>query len=80
MSGSPNSDIANGTKIVGWNGSWNDSTSLGHQHWTFSPQSLLGHEVHTILKANPYLRQDFKSYLADGMYVASFSARRTYIA
>ncbi|KAI0664074.1 Moa, A lectin from the mushroom marasmius Oreades in complex with the trisaccharide Galgalglcnac [Cubamyces menziesii] len=60
---------SDGTKIVGWQGSWEDGPPPGHQHWTFSPQSLLGHEVHTILKANPYLRQDFKSYLADGMYL-----------
>ncbi|KAJ8475439.1 hypothetical protein ONZ51_g6541 [Trametes cubensis] len=64
-----NGGSSNGTKIVGWEGSWDDSTSLGHQHWTFSPQSLPGHEIHTILKANTYLRQDFKSYETDGMRV-----------
>ncbi|KAH9903478.1 hypothetical protein C8Q73DRAFT_54592 [Cubamyces lactineus] len=67
--------IANGTKIVGWNGSWNDSTSLGHQHWTFSPQSLRGSEIHTILKNSPHLRQDFKSYQADGTYLILSHAR-----
>ncbi|KAI0324626.1 Moa, A lectin from the mushroom marasmius Oreades in complex with the trisaccharide Galgalglcnac [Cubamyces sp. BRFM 1775] len=70
-----NGGSSDGTKIVGWQGSWNDGTSLGHQHWTFSPQSLLGHEVHTILRANPYLRQDFKSYKADGMYLILSRAR-----
>ena len=58
-----------GASIVGWQGSWDDGTSLGHQHWTFEPQSLRGNEVHTTLLANPYLRQDFKSYVADGMWV-----------
>ncbi|KAJ8475454.1 hypothetical protein ONZ51_g6552 [Trametes cubensis] len=62
-------DGVNGTKIVGWKGSWSDGTSVGHQHWTFSPQSLLGSEVHTVLKNNPYLRQDFRSYISDGMYL-----------
>ncbi|KAH9903466.1 ricin B-related lectin [Cubamyces lactineus] len=70
-----NGGSSDGTKIVGWQGSWNDGTSLGHQHWTFNPQSLLGHEVHTILRANPYLRQDFKSYKADGMYLILSRAR-----
>ncbi|KAI0664078.1 Moa, A lectin from the mushroom marasmius Oreades in complex with the trisaccharide Galgalglcnac [Cubamyces menziesii] len=70
-----NGGSSNGTKIVGWEGSWDDSTSLGHQHWTFSPQSLPGHEIHTILKANTYLRQDFKSYETDGMYLILSRAR-----
>ena len=56
-----------GTKIVGWQGDWEDGTSFGHQHWSFSPQSLRGHEVHTTLLNNPHLRQDFKSYISDGM-------------
>ena len=60
------SGSANGTDIVGWKGGWSDGTSEGHQHWTFNPQSLLGSEIHTILKNNPYLRQDFKSYISDG--------------
>ncbi|KAJ8469474.1 hypothetical protein ONZ51_g8969 [Trametes cubensis] len=65
-------ESADGSKIVGWQSSWNDGPpgkSLGHQLWTFSPQSLFGHEIHTILKTNPYLRQDFKSYISDGMYL-----------
>ncbi|KAI9062306.1 carbohydrate-binding module family 13 protein [Trametes sanguinea] len=70
-----NGGSSNGTKLVGWQGGWNDGTSLGHQHWTFSPQSLLGHEIHTVLKANPYLRRDFESYQADGMYLILSRAR-----
>ena len=58
-----------GPKIVGWEGYWDERKlpSMGHQLWDFYPQSLLGHEIHTILEANPYLKLDFKSYISDGM-------------
>ncbi|KAI0664077.1 Moa, A lectin from the mushroom marasmius Oreades in complex with the trisaccharide Galgalglcnac [Cubamyces menziesii] len=60
-----------GPKIVGWEGYWDERKlpSMGHQLWDFYPQSLLGHEIHTILEANPYLKLDFKSYISDGMYL-----------
>ncbi|KAH9903479.1 hypothetical protein C8Q73DRAFT_786056 [Cubamyces lactineus] len=70
-----NGGSANGTKIVTWSGSWSDGTSKGHQHWIFSPQSLRGSEIHTLLLRNPWLRQDFKSYQADGMYLILSRAR-----
>ncbi|KAL7282828.1 hypothetical protein ACG7TL_002241 [Trametes sanguinea] len=59
----------NGTPIVGWKGDWTDNTYEEHQLWKFSVQSLLVNEVHATLEANPYLRQDFKSYISDGIYL-----------
>ncbi|KAI9062309.1 carbohydrate-binding module family 13 protein [Trametes sanguinea] len=59
----------NGNQIVGWQGSWHDATSLGHQHWTFQPRSLPGNEIHATLRANHHLRQDFKSYKTDCLYL-----------
>lgn len=62
------SGSANGTQIVGWQGKWND-TSAEHQHWNFNCQSITGGQVHEVLKHNPYLEQDFRSYLSDGLCV-----------
>ncbi|KAH9903481.1 Moa, A lectin from the mushroom marasmius Oreades in complex with the trisaccharide Galgalglcnac [Cubamyces lactineus] len=64
-----NGGSANGTNIVGWKGGWSDGSPEGHQLWTFNSQSLLGSEIHTLLQNNPYIRQDFKSYISDGRYL-----------
>ncbi|KZV73639.1 carbohydrate-binding module family 13 protein [Peniophora sp. CONT] len=67
----------NGTKITGCKGSWavDNTTSLGHQHWTFRPQSLRGDEVHRILRDSPHLRQGSQSYRSDGKYLILSEAR-----
>ncbi|KZV64829.1 carbohydrate-binding module family 13 protein [Peniophora sp. CONT] len=64
---------ANGTKVLGWQSTWDDSNT--NQRWNFSSQSLTSAEVRTALDANPYLRSDFKSFVSDGMYLILSQAR-----
>lgn len=58
-----------GTPTKGWEGSWNDTSSQGHQHWLFERISQNSSEVHAALQNSPYINQDFKSYPADTVYL-----------
>nr|3PHZ_A Chain A, Ricin B-related lectin [Cerioporus squamosus]3PHZ_B Chain B, Ricin B-related lectin [Cerioporus squamosus]5MUA_A Chain A, Ricin B-related lectin [Cerioporus squamosus]5MUA_B Chain B, Ricin B-related lectin [Cerioporus squamosus]BAC87875.1 Ricin B-related lectin [Cerioporus squamosus] len=51
--------------VVGWQNITNNTS----QNWTFQKLSQTGANVHATLLACPALRQDFKSYLSDGLYL-----------
>ncbi|KAI0721689.1 ricin B-related lectin [Cerioporus squamosus] len=58
----------NGTHVVGWTGSWQD-TGASHQYWRFEKLSQTSDDIHLALSKAPSLRQDFQSYLEDGLYL-----------
>ncbi|KAF5384469.1 hypothetical protein D9757_006399 [Collybiopsis confluens] len=61
---------ANGTRIYGWSGSW-DSTSDDsfHKRWFLKRASQTSAEVSLLVRNNPDITVDFKSYLLDGDYI-----------
>ncbi|KAK7691007.1 hypothetical protein QCA50_006110 [Cerrena zonata] len=56
-----------GTNIVGWEGSWTNGN--GNQQWLFERLSVTASNVNDSLKISHVIRQDFKSYLEDGLYL-----------
>ncbi|RDX56867.1 ricin B-related lectin [Lentinus brumalis] len=59
----------NGTHIVGWTGETGQDSGASHQHWLFEKLSQTSDDVHAALSKSPSLRQDFQSYLEDGLYL-----------
>ncbi len=64
----------NGTHIVGWTGETGQDSAASHQQWLFEKLSQTSDDVHAALSKSPSLRQDFQSYLEDGLCVEAVAS------
>jgi len=56
--------------IVGWHGSWNDSTSLGHQNWHFERVSMTGSQLVNLTRNDSFVDKiRLNSYDVDELYL-----------
>jgi len=65
-------DLKNGgTDIVGWQGSWNDVTSLGHQDWHFRRVSLTYSQLDHLIRSDGFVLPgaSLKRYNVDKLYL-----------
>ncbi|KAF5389604.1 hypothetical protein D9757_004236 [Collybiopsis confluens] len=65
-----NGGSANGTEITGWSGWWESTSDDSfHKRWSLKRASLTSAEVSLLVRNNPDITVDFKSYQLDGDYI-----------